>query len=270
LCLPDFSNEDEIILTALQRRVIEFTITKTARNSAIIVRKSVTMSAHLTKVLCAALIVLAAACKSEPADPFDKAAIERDLEERPLRVLYEEFEKTSWSPPLHGTLSESQIQSYLEVSRLSDRIVEVTSGQFDEKIEKASRDEDRYSRMATAFSAIGNARNAATAQIRAALTLHVNPHEYDWVSRQIERAADNAVRKRNYLASVDAAQRALDAETNPYLRERRDSDLTSARLTLFHWDDSLGDAERANAEIVLKHDAALRPYVRRLQNSTSW
>ncbi|HEX7829072.1 MAG TPA: hypothetical protein VF787_05425 [Thermoanaerobaculia bacterium] len=228
------------------------------------------MSTHLTKVLCAALIVLAAACKSEPADPFDKAAIERDLEERPLKALYEEFEKISWTPPLHGTLSDAQIQSYIEVTRLSDRIIEVTSGQLDEKIEKASRDDDRYSRMATAFSAIGNARNAATAQIRAALTLHVNPHEYNWVSQQIARAAGEAVRKRNYLAHVDAAQRALDAESNPYLRERRESDLATARLTLLHWADSLGDAERANAETVLKHDLALRPYVRGLQERTSW
>ncbi|HEX2834014.1 MAG TPA: hypothetical protein VHW00_13465 [Thermoanaerobaculia bacterium] len=224
------------------------------------------MSAHLTKAVCFALVLFVACGEDAPPDPYTTEAIQRDIEERPVKVLYEELDKLPpWTPPLRGTVSDWQVESFINVSRLSRRIIEVSSGEFDEKVENAHRDDDRYSRMATAFSALGNARNAATAEIRASLRLNVHPREYDWVAQQIRRGAETASRQRVLQKKIRDAEQARNAEYNEYLRAQRETELAEARRELQYLLDGLGDAERANAEKVLQHAGTLAPYVASLR-----
>ena len=195
------------------------------------------LSKSLRKGVC--LLSIAAffhACgeHDEPADPFDEVAIKKDFKERPLNVIHDEFEGASWTPPVPGLITEAQILSFVQMNRLAMRIVEVSSRDFDEKVEKASHDEDRYSRAATEFSAAGNVRNAATAQIRASLRLGLNPREMDWLGLEISRAARILAERR-----VDEKQGQIPQQRTP--------------------------AEKANTELVARHAKELAPYIRALR-----
>ncbi|MGN6183116.1 MAG: hypothetical protein ACTHQM_05620 [Thermoanaerobaculia bacterium] len=224
------------------------------------------MSAHLTKAVCFAVMLFVACGKKTPADPFSTEAIQKDLDERPVRALYEEFGKQpQYAPPVDGLLTDAQIEMFANVTKLAVRIARISNGELDDKIESARRDDDRYSRMATTFSAIGDVRNVATAEIRATTTLHVNPHEYDWVLREVHRAAGIAARQREAEAKIRVAEKAYYAETNDYLRSQREQELATERQNLSWIVRDLGDAERANAALVKKHAEALAPYVTSLR-----
>jgi hypothetical protein len=212
--------------------------------------------------------MLFVACgKEPPLDPYSAETIQKDIAERPVNVLYEELERVKpYAPPLDGVVTDAQIETFVNVTRLSRRIIELSEAEVDRKIESAQRDEDRYSRMATAFGAIGNTRNAATSVIRASLTLEVNPHEYDWVARQIYSSAGFAVRQRALDREIGAAEKARSAEINEYLRSQREQELAALRQQRRSLLERLGDAERANAAQVLAHAETLAPYVPRLRS----
>lgn len=201
----------------------------------------------------AVLLLLALACGSEPVDPMDPVAIERDLEERTVRELFEEASQQPWRPPEDFLLTEAHIADFVKVAKLAERIMEVAGSRFDEQIENASREENRFLRAGSAVSAFGNARNVATAHVRAALTLGVNPHQQQWVMEQIIDGGRRAVQLRPQLEAVQRAQRALDEETVPYLRERKEVAVRQAREELRSWEGTMGDVELANARLVEKH-----------------
>lgn len=198
------------------------------------------------------------ACGREAADPMDRAAIERDLEERSVRDLYEEAEQQPWSVPDDFLLTDAHIADFVKVAVLAERIMEVTGSRFEDQIADASSQQNRLSQLGSAFSAIGSARQYGTAHVRAALTLDVNPNQQMWVGNQIIAAARNAVQKRTYDDAIASAQRIRDQETNPYLRERKESALREAKQDLKDWEqERLGDAELANVLMVQKHAAEL-------------
>ncbi len=201
----------------------------------------------------ALLLLLALACSDEPLDPMDPVAIERDLEERTVRELYEEAEQLPWRAPDDRLLTEAHIADFVKVATLAEKIMEVAGSRFDEQIEKASRDHDRFTRMGTAFSALGNVRNVATAHVRAALTLGVNPHQQQWVMEQIIDSGRLAVQLRPKFRALERAERERDAETVMYLRERKEAAVREARGQFASW----GDVELANARLVEKHAARL-------------
>jgi hypothetical protein len=232
------------------------------------VKKSSLMMILSTR-LAAGVLILAlfgsACAKKEVRDPLSTEAIRADLEERPLRKLYEEYESTSFTPPSDGLLTDLQLTSYARTCALAAKIIEINSVEFDEKVDSASREEDPYSRMATAFSAIGNGRNAATAPIRAAINLDLNPKEMDWVDKEIRRVARVITYRREHQAAVDLARREWDAEPHPYLREKREEAWKQATKELERWEQTLGDAEKANSALVFSRIGELSPYVRSLR-----
>lgn len=191
---------------------------------------------------------------------MDTAAIERDLEERTIRDLYEAMEQQPWHPPGDFLLTEAHIADFVKVAALAERIIEVAGSRFDEQIEQASRDNDRFTRMGTAFSAIGNARNAATAHVRAALILGVNPNQQQWVMEKIIDSGRIAQRMRPQKEALARAERERDLETIPYLRERKERLVEEARADLKSWEETMGDAELANARMVDKHKRELKQF----------
>ena len=204
------------------------------------------------------LLFFTLACGREPADPMDRASIERDLEERTVRELYEEAEQHPWSIPDDFRLTEAHIADFVKVAVLADKIMEVAGSRFEDQIDQASREQDRFSQLGSAFSALGSARQYSTAHVRAALTLGVNPHQQQWVGNQIIAAARNAVRKRSYDDDIARAQRALDQETNAYLRESKTAAVREAEQSLKDWqNERLGDTELANVLLVEKHAGEL-------------
>ena len=225
-----------------------FTATSAATKRATIIRNSNTISAQFTEALALAVLLVVACGKEAPLDPYSNEGIEQDLRERPIKVLYAEFEQLpAWTPPRSGELTEWQLESFVQVSRLTNRILEVTGGALDEKIERSRRDDDRFSRMTTAFSAIGDYRNAATARIRASLRLHANPYEHEWVMRQIHHGARIGMQLRDYDDEYAAAKKERDAEPNEYLRSQRQQEMNAAMQQRDQHLATLGDAERANA-----------------------
>jgi hypothetical protein len=225
---------------------------------------------RLAWLLATMLLVLLAGCGGEEttsANPFDPAAIEKDLKERPLKKLYEVYEKASWTPPSDGRVTSKQVEDYVQASRLMRRIADITGEDLDRKIESANYENDRLERMATAFSAIGSLRNNATAGLRAATTLGLNPKEMDWVDLELRRAAGRIATRRALEKTRDQAREARDRETHPYLREQRESAMRIAESAIREHDERTGDAERANAALIRTREADLRPFLRALRRN---
>jgi hypothetical protein len=222
------------------------------------------MSANRTVVPI--LLILTLACGEEVVDPMDRATIERDLEERSVRDLLDEAEQRPWSIPDNHRLTEAHIADFVKVAALAERIMEVTGSRFEDQMEQATRAENRFSRMGSAFTAMGNARQYSTAHVRAALTLDVNPHQQQWVVEQVIHAGRIAVRKRPYDEAVARARREHDEETNAYLRIQKGSAVREAEERLKDFEQTLGDTELANARLVEKNASALSrffPFLKR-------
>ena len=202
------------------------------------------------------LILLTTACGGE-TDPMDRASIERDLEKRTVRDLYEEAEQLPWRPPDDFLLTEAHIADFVRVATLAEKIMEVAGSRFDEQIESASRDHDRFTRMGTAFAAIGSMRAFSTAHLRAALTLDVNPNQQQWVLERIIDGGRGAEKLRPREEALARAERELQAESVPYLRERKEAVVRQAKENLRSLEQTLGDAELANARLVEKHRTEL-------------
>ncbi|MGZ5432301.1 MAG: hypothetical protein ACXWH7_05185 [Thermoanaerobaculia bacterium] len=202
------------------------------------------------------LLLLTIACGRE-SDPMDAASIERDLEKRTVRELYEEAEQLPWRPPDDFLLTEAHIADFVKVATLAEKIMEVAGSRFDEQIESASRDHDRFARMGTAFAAIGSMRAFGTAHLRAALTLDVNPNQQQWVLEQIIDGGRLAARLRPQEEALARAERELKAESVPYLRERKEAVVRQAKENLRSWEKTMGDTELANARLVQKHRTEL-------------
>lgn len=213
----------------------------------------------------ALLLVLALACSRKPVDPFDTAAIERDIKERPVRELYEEAAKLSWTPPEDGLLTDSRIEEFLQVAALSNRIAEVADARFDKQVEGAAREDDRFARMGTAFAAYGTARVGVTSHLRAALTLGKNPHQHHWVADQIYLASQVVLAKRRHDQSVRQAEAEFDDEDDQYLREGKMQVLTAQLASRDRWREEQGDVALANSELVEKHAGRLAEHIASLR-----
>lgn len=194
-------------------------------------------TSRLAIVLATALLL---SCSSEPEDPFSEEAVLRDLDDRTVAELYEAAESQSYQPPAHGRISREQLEGYLRVTRLADTIVDVASRRLSDQADQAAKETDRFARMAATFSAFGSARAAGTAELRAALTLGVNPHEFAWVDQRVGRAL-SVLRQREELEKA-----AVRPESNAYRVKQ-----------LNDWERRLADADAANAKLVKRHRETL-------------
>jgi parvulin-like peptidyl-prolyl isomerase len=116
----------------------------------------------MAALLAAAL--LAAGCRRAPAPPADnEAAIRKRLGQKSTAVLLDEVAKTDFKPPADGRLTEPEVRSYLQVEERSRKIRAVaTQGAAPEQ--------------------------GATAELRAAQELGLNPKEMAWVHDRVREA----------------------------------------------------------------------------------
>lgn len=215
----------------------------------------------MRKTLIAALL-LALACGKE--EPGSRAAIERDLEERTIRDLYEEAEKIPYTPPADELLTEAHLERYIRVRGLAREITKIAEERLDEQLQRASHDDNPFTRMGTAFAGFGNARNVLTADVRAALMLKENPHELYWVAAQIDKAAETYLTRRGYEQRIVEKAAAFDNETDPLLRDRKRREWESERERQRIWLNGLGDVTLANSKVVEANRLALLPYHKQL------
>lgn len=211
----------------------------------------------LTHLFC--LVILLSGC-AEP-DPFDPEQIERDLEKRTVRNLYDELEGVTYAPPDDGALTESQIEVFLRFCALTQKIREVAGHRLEDQMDKAAVDHDRYSRMATAFAAMGSARAFATAELRAAVNLGVNPFEQEWVRLQAIDAV-RAFEQQDVLDErVTMTRRALDREIDFELADRKRVIYEEALARKREWIGQQEESRIANMQLVEAQLADLAPCV---------
>jgi len=183
-------------------------------------------------------LVIAACGEGGSEDPFDEAAIRRDLDDRSIEAVYDEYEKSSWTPPASGRVDEQQVMAYVRTSQLALRILQVCCKHLDQKLANAS-----------------HSRNAATAEIRAAQRLGLNPRELDWVGAELRRGAYRLAQRRKYEKSIAEAK-----------RTGTDDDVDEAIQRLAAWKQDSRAAERANCELFERHEQELRPFVAPLES----
>lgn len=243
---------EEIILGAIGPSV---------RKSTVFDREPMRIPNTLRRPLALTLLLILIPSCGGRKDPFDAETIRGDMEDRSLHRLYEEARERPWSPPEDGLLTEEHIAGFLKVAPLAQRIVEVAGERIDAEVEIAQASDDHMTRAGAAFAAIGSMRNAATAHLRAALMLDLNPNQQIWVLDQIVGARWNLGELRRFDSAVTEAEQTRDSETNPLLREQNEAALAAAREARRSWQQSMGDARLANAWMVDKHAEELGRFV---------
>jgi len=134
------------------------------------------------------LAVALAACHR--AQPDDDATIRKHLSQKSTAVLLQEVAKAEFKPPADGHLTEPEIRSYLKLEERSRRIRAVAS-------QGAAPEQ------------------GATADLRAAQELGLNPKEMTWVRDRIREARTARLTERldhHIAASRLAYIRRLQAE----------------------------------------------------------
>lgn len=107
------------------------------------------------------LAITLAACHRAPAE--DDATIRKHLAQKSTAVLLQEVAKTEFKPPADNHLTEPEIRSYLKL-------------------------EERSRRIRTVASQGAAPELGATADLRAAQELGLNPKEMTWVRDRIREA----------------------------------------------------------------------------------
>jgi len=114
-----------------------------------------------TGCLLAGALLLLAGCRRAPAD--DEAAIRKRLSQKSTAALLKEVAKAEFEPPADGRLTAREVESFLKVEERSRKI--------------------------RAVAAKGTApEEGATADLRAAQELGLNPKEMAWVHDRVREA----------------------------------------------------------------------------------
>jgi len=214
-------------------------------NANIVMNKSVRWRAICCLAYLTAFAALLLACSSEPADPFDEESIKDHLKSRSLKQIHDEYERSSWTPPQSGLLTEAEISSFVQMAKLSSRISEINGPYAEQIVDEVSHIE--YPRMPQA------------ATVRASLLLGLNPREMKWANQEIRAGARRWKERRAHELRVEAARQAWKAEPDLNARAQRARALDTAKADFDRWKDGTGDSERGNSELVARHRAELAP-----------
>ena len=185
------------------------------------------------------LAVVLTACHR--AQPDDDATIRKRLSQKSTAVLLQEVAKAEFKPPADGHLTEPEIRSYLKLEERSRRIRTVaTQGTAPEL--------------------------GATADLRAAQELGLNPKEMTWVRDRIREARTARLTERLDHRIADsrlAYIRRLQAEEAQTTDPARKKDLERQIADFSRAPRSSGPAEapwvRFNAELLGRYEAAGLP-----------
>ena len=183
--------------------------------------------------------------------------IERDLDKRTIREVYDEAESMRFTHPADGLITQRHIDDYVRVEGLAREIKAVAEERLDRDLNEASRSDGRFTRMAATFSGIGNLRAATTAHLRAALMLEVNPNEMSWVRAQLYEASRVCEAKDGLEKAVSGLTAELEAERDAYMRERIRERLVSAEEQKRRWLETIDDVRIVNCATIEKNRIAL-------------
>ncbi|HEV7786434.1 MAG TPA: hypothetical protein VGQ28_13900 [Thermoanaerobaculia bacterium] len=135
-------------------------------------------------------ILFACGCQGKAAD---EATIQKSLHQQGTANLMDEVAKApEYHPPAEGRLTEAQVKMYLDVRQREQQIREVALKARQEAGEPAPADsgQDQLSYV-QALATVGDQpgfADIATADLRAAQELGVNPKEYRWVKERVLEA----------------------------------------------------------------------------------
>jgi hypothetical protein len=148
------------------------------------------------RLLLLAAFLLAAACRRAPTPPADDAtAIRKRLGQKSTAVLLDEVAKTEFKPPADGRLTPAEIEGYLNVEERSRKIRAVA-------VQGAAPEQ------------------GATAELRAAQELGLNPKEMAW--------ARDRVREARSLRMGDLLDRRLAESRRLYVQSLRNEETKTA------------------------------------------
>ncbi len=141
----------------------------------------------MSRTLLVCFVVLSLACAK--GDPFDEKVIAKDLKSHTTQDLYERAQTFQYDPPPSARVTEMQAASFIRMLRLAARIRKVADSQLGNNVDRANAESGR-ARFADAMAAFGSLRAYSTSELRAALTLGLNPKEEEWVERQMQVAQE--------------------------------------------------------------------------------
>ena len=206
--------------------------------------------------LIATFVMCVFACAKK--DPFDQATIEKDLKKRAAQDLYDAAETFTFVAPAHRRLSDQQIADFAQMTRLAARIRQVAEHRLNVQADRASAADDRFTRLGESFAAVGSIRSYATADLRAALSLGLNPREQQWVGHQIAAAIPLIERPRSLERDIAEKKAELDAEIDPLIAARRKDAYDRALSERDNWEAAQDPPVLANARLLLKHRGELQ------------
>lgn len=144
-----------------------------------------------TVLALAGSIFWACGCQAKPA--ADEASIQKSLRSKGTANLMDEVAKApEYLPPAEGRLTEAQVRMYLDVRQREQQIREVALKERQEAGGAAAMDsgQDQLAYV-EALKTVGDQpalADIATADLRAAQELGVNPKEYAWVKERVLEA----------------------------------------------------------------------------------
>jgi hypothetical protein len=205
----------------------------------------------VSKLAIALLVIVALACAKK--DPFDDAVIAKDLQKRTSQEIHDAADKFTYDPPADRLLTEKQIADYVQMSKLSAKIRSVAERRLNEQVDRASNESGRTARLGESLAAIGSMRAYATADLRAALTLGLNPREEEWVARHIGSGIRVLDQMAIFEKQIAEAKTEVDAEIDPLLVERKKAVYDRTVDEQARWEQSQDPADVANAKRVRMH-----------------
>jgi hypothetical protein len=224
---------------------------KMTSNQSIVRNKSVIWRSICRVVYLSLFSALVLGCSSEPSDPFNEDSIKDDLENRSMKQVHDEYERSEWTPPVSGLMTETEISSFVQMIKLSKRIAEINGADSEQIVEEVSHIE--YPRM------------PKPADVRASLRLGLNPREMKWTERQISAAARSWKERRALELRIGAVRRVWQ-ESQLDTRSESARSLDRAKADLERWKRGIGDAEQANSDLVSSHRTELAPFFPALQD----
>jgi hypothetical protein len=161
-----------------------------------------------TAALAVALVagLLATACGRGD----DRESIEEDLAETGTLDILEQAGEDEYQPPADGELTGDQVEMYLAVQERAAKIRQVTGKRLQEQ-EAEAKAEEREVGFMEGLSALGQAADFVTADIRAAKELGHNSAEYQWVQEQVMEAQVAKMSRGMQAQMGQAAQQFVEA-----------------------------------------------------------
>ena len=216
---------------------------------SIVIIRYESVSKTLLVVTVASALLFACAKK----DPFDEAVIRKDLRKHSAQEVHDAADRFTFEAPADRLLTEKQIADYVQVMKLTEKIQSIAQRSADDHVDRASAAASGSSRFGESMAAIGDVRTYATAELRASMTLGVNPKEHQWVGQHVAMALDtiNEMIRREDI--ITAAKAEMDAEIDPQLATGKRHRYEAAMDAKERWENQQDPAALANAELVRKH-----------------